>query len=1589
MAAGRPTARRAVVLAALVALLSGLLSGIAADSALAAKIPTAPWGVVARGGDAPGKMTVTWQKPTNLGAAAKPRYLVATAVENGAFGTAVDTGTNKSAVMTCAGATKCRFVVYASTKAGRGPGSAAATGTWTRPAAPAIKTITAGPGVNRMTVAIKASPNTGGKALLGYLYDFQENSAGTWYGPYTLGATNQMLCTSTLATGGCRYRIYARNALGASTPSVAVAGVWAVPSAPVINSVSPGRPANAATINWRPGANTGGLMNSYRYEVSADGGAYAAGTSVLPASPTIVTVECPGVFICSYRLRALNGKGWSVYSNVVSTGFNVPTKATNVAARVAGVNFGAGSPSVNVTWTPPANLGGTPITGYQGRRCSGSCDETSALWNSAPVEQLGVNTSWLTTCGAGLVTCSYQVRAVNSVGPGPWGTSARLSPYASTNVIATTAAPAGNVSVTWSGPAETGQGLSHYRLYYCLTTSGCGLSANWLSAGAAIPAGTSSSTHNCGAGLQCVYKVVAFEVNTGAAGAASGAASATGSSPADAPQNLTAASGTTIGAVNLGWNVPPNSGTFPVTDYVFRRSINSGPFSSEISTGSTATTYVDPACGASNFCTYEVAAVTAAGTGAFSNQATAEGANVPSAPLNLVATPGGAPGHVDLVWQQPTDNGGWPVTSYFLERSLDGGSTWPTSWTLGTSLSYTDTTCGAGTTCTYRVSATNARGTGPASNTSTAVGTNLDPPENLVATTSTTTLGGVLLDWDPPGDDGGSPILGYEFRFKQTSGGAYSGWASTGTGTGTTFTHTCFTDNVDRECFYQVRAFNAIGTSSPSNEASALGLTDHVDPVVTVTTPAHNSSTSSTQPTLAGAAGNLLGDSSVVTVNVRQGTTVIRTFNVIRSGTSWSVGVAQWLADLPNSLANGVYTVQAAQTDWANNIGLSNTNTFTVDNAAPAVAVTNPTAGTVYTRSGRVTTTDATWPCTTPGICGTASDAGSGVATVQVSIRQGSGNYWDPTTSSFSSAAEVFCTAATASCLVSGTTTWNVNFPIANFPAGGSYTTRAVATDNAGNSTGSTAIAFNIDYDPNNTVFVATSGNSLNTGLTPASPKPTIAEGLTVSTASGRTTIAIATGSYTGGVSISGATLNNRRLLGGFSTSTWLRAAPNSGGNGTVVSGVGTGVLISGTTGIVLQTLDISATNPAVAGASTYGVRMNTSASATLAGVTVSAATPSVGGTTGGGGTAGADGTGGSFGTNGHDGNCNDGAGGGGGSGSGGTRNGGTGGTGGCGNTAGSAGGTGILTGNGNGGGGGGGGSGNIFCTNANPGGGGNGASNGGTHGSPVGSAGAVALGTAALYTPTNGGTGTTGNAGHGGGGGGGGGGHNGGACANSDRGGGGGGGGGGGAGGGPGLGGSGAGGSFGIYAVDSTVTLNNSLVFVTVSAGSGATGGTGGAGAKGGNGGAGGQGGGLHRNSGITNPASSEGNNPSGSPDGGPGGGGGGGSGAGGGSGGGGGAGGPAISVYRAGTGTASTTGGAGTATFNRGSGGSGGAGGAGGTFGTGGGGGPIPAGSYTTGVNGGSGGANGQAGNAGTGATGATGTACRFHNGGTCVTS
>src|SRR5207249_8539515 len=122
-------------------------------------------------------------------------------------------------------------------------------------------------------------------------------------------------------------------------------------------------------------------------------------------------------------------------------------------------------------------------------------------------------------------------------------------------------------------------------------------------------------------------------------------------------------------------------------------------------------------------------------------------------------------------------------------------------------------------------------------------------------------------------------------------------------------------------------------------------------------------------------------------------------------------------------------TVSAA-TDCAGNGNTASTSTdatVTYDITAPASAVTVPASGAGVNAVA--------------SISGTASDTGSGVAVVQVSLKRGSDNkYWDGS-SSWVSTEQLLSSTGTASW------SWSTGLPSGAILADGSYSARSVAID--------------------------------------------------------------------------------------------------------------------------------------------------------------------------------------------------------------------------------------------------------------------------------------------------------------------------------------------------------------------------------------------------------------------------------------------------------------------------------------------------------------------------------------------------------------
>lgn len=170
-------------------------------------------------------------------------------------------------------------------------------------------------------------------------------------------------------------------------------------------------------------------------------------------------------------------------------------------------------------------------------------------------------------------------------------------------------------------------------------------------------------------------------------------------------------------------------------------------------------------------------------------------AQVPSPPRNVVATAGD--GSATVTWAEPVTNGGRAVTGYVVTASN------------GTTVEATTRTARVegltnGMAYTFKVVARNAIGDSAPSETSNEVTPFTVPgaPSEVVATAG---LASARVSWQPPADDGGSPVVSYAVA------------ASNGTVRETTATSIDYQGLINGATYtFVVIAINAAGQGTPS-----------------------------------------------------------------------------------------------------------------------------------------------------------------------------------------------------------------------------------------------------------------------------------------------------------------------------------------------------------------------------------------------------------------------------------------------------------------------------------------------------------------------------------------------------------------------------------------------------------------------------------------------------------------------------------------------------------------------------------------------------------------------------------------------------
>jgi titin len=259
------------------------------------------------------------------------------------------------------------------------------------------------------------------------------------------------------------------------------------------------------------------------------------------------------------------------------------------------------------------------------------------------------------------------------------------------------------VVLTWSPPTNPGNPeFTQYDIYRTPESAGTELIAN-------VPSGTLTFNDTTAVNGN-IYEYYVKSVNTVGSSPASNSAIGSPTEPGTAPGAPTSLTAEAIsGHILLGWTAPSGGG---VSNYlIYRGTTAGGEGATPIAKVSLGTIYQDDNVVAGTTYFYKVKANNTFGMSDFSNEASATIESiVPSAPQNLVATPG--EGKVTLTWEAPADDGGSSITGYNIYRG-EGSATPVFLGSVGAStLTYEDTSGTAGTTYAYFVVATNINGAG-------------------------------------------------------------------------------------------------------------------------------------------------------------------------------------------------------------------------------------------------------------------------------------------------------------------------------------------------------------------------------------------------------------------------------------------------------------------------------------------------------------------------------------------------------------------------------------------------------------------------------------------------------------------------------------------------------------------------------------------------------------------------------------------------------------------------------------------------------------------------------------------------------------
>ena len=692
---------------------AGSTTSSPSNAIVPASIPGAPTAVTATRGDE--TATVAFTPPTDNGGSIITSYTL-TVVETG------QTFTGNGSPITVTGLTNgssYTFKVSATNAVGVSDSSTASAPVKIAGVADAPTSVTAVAGDETATVSASGNWNTlsgsGGESVTAIVFTSMN---GLHTCTATLPATS---CTISGLTNGTAYTFtaIAQNAVGnspgTSSTSVTPAGN---PTAPT--SVTAIAGDKSATITFSGAGNNGSTITSYIIKVSPTGD-----TFTVSSSPAVISGLTNGGSY-TFTVAAVNAIGESVFSTTSASA--VPASAPAAPTSLAVLS---GDTSTVVSWSPPSDDGGNPITSYLVTASNGATCTAIAPATSCKITGLTNGTSY-----------TFTAQAINSIGTGSASATSPASvpaglPTPPTSLSATIGD--GQATIAFSGAGTNGSSITTYTV---IAKPGGATSSS-----SASPITVLGLTN----GTQYTFRVIATN-GVGDSESSTATATATPARAPDAPTSVSASGGNR--SAQVSWTPPSNNGGAAITGYT----VTASPGGATCSAIAIATScFVGGLTNGSTY-SFTVVANNAAGSSVpsgGSNSVTPLGP--PSAPTLTEVVRGDA--KATITFNAPSNDGGTSITQYVITAQPGGLSI----TTGSTTAEFTGLTNGVA--YTFTVAAEN--GVGRGANSNGIVGTPAGTPNAPTVVTGTPGNRSVNLEFSGATGNGAA-ITGYIITVVET-----------------------------------------------------------------------------------------------------------------------------------------------------------------------------------------------------------------------------------------------------------------------------------------------------------------------------------------------------------------------------------------------------------------------------------------------------------------------------------------------------------------------------------------------------------------------------------------------------------------------------------------------------------------------------------------------------------------------------------------------------------------------------------------------------------------------------------------------------